>query len=242
MLLSKYSLKKKYLIGKQKKCAGRNNTGRITVAHQGGGHKQSYRKIMFDHFLNTNYQNFITNFEYDPNRTAFLAKICAVSKTSKNFKKINYKYILAPKTLKILDSLDNYLVDTKKTITTLSKQIGNYYFLNDLSIGDLIYNIQINNTKGHQFVRAGGTFAVILNKNAEYATIKLPSNEYRNVPLNFRACLGALSNSEHNKKSLKKAGKSRWLNRRPTVRGVAKNPIDHPHGGNTSGGCHPVTP
>lgn len=239
MLLSKYKKKIKYLQIRKKNKAGRNNTGRITVAHQGGGHKQIYKQIVLTNSLNQNFKNFIVGFNYDPNRTSHLAQICAISQ-KENFYLKTYKYILAPQNLKILDTMNNDNVNIDTNLTT--KQIGNCYLLKDLNIGDFIYNIQINKYKTAQLVRAGGTFATILQKNENFATIKLPSNEIRNVPLTYTAFLGNLSNQDHIKKSWKKAGKSRWLNIRPTVRGVAKNPIDHPHGGNTSGGCHPKTP
>lgn len=237
MLLSKYKIKHKYLCNRKKKNAGRNNTGRITVAHQGGGHKQTFRQISFK----PTYKNgFVTAFEYDPNRTARLAKICFFE----NFQK-KYAYILAPQNLKILDIIENNTTEQNSLniwkLSTL-KQVGSCYFLKDFSIGDYIYNIEINLKHGAQFVRAGGTSAVVLQKSNEHVTIKLPSGEHRLVPSNCKAFFGNLANENHLKVIWKKAGKSRWLNIRPTVRGVAKNPIDHPHGGNTSGGCHPVTP
>ncbi len=238
MLLSKLKKKEYYLLSRKKKTAGRNNRGRITVAHQGGGHKQLYRNISFEGNFSS---GIVTNFEYDPNRTAFLAKICFLKNNKKSF-----YYVLAPQNLQILDPLYNTTTDTKKIINpediTSTKYIGSCYFLSELAVGDSIYNIELTPTKGSQLVRAGGTFAIILQKTEDFILVKMPSGELRKIPSQCKAFLGALANDTHNKVIWKKAGKSRWLNIRPTVRGVAKNPIDHPHGGNTSGGCHPVTP
>jgi large subunit ribosomal protein L2 len=148
--------------------------------------------------LNQNFKNFIVGFNYDPNRTSHLAQICAISQ-KENFYLKTYKYILAPQNLKILDTMNNDNVNIDTNLTT--KQIGNCYLLKDLNIGDFIYNIQINKYKTAQLVRAGGTFATILQKNENFATIKLPSNEIRNVPLTYTAFLGNLSNQDHIKKS-----------------------------------------
>jgi len=123
-----------------------------------------------------------------------------------------------------------------------TKQIGHRYSLDNLSVGDPIYNIEMYPQQGAQLVRAGGTSASILQKTKNFVTIKLPSGECRAIPKHCKAFFGSLTNEKHTQINWKKAGKSRWLNIRPTVRGVAKNPIDHPHGGNTSGGCLPVTP
>ena len=216
--------------------------GRITVAHQGGGHKRLFRQIDFKSSFK---KGFVTSFEYDPNRTARLAKICFL----KNFQK-KYIYILAPKNLKILDIVENNSLE-KKILEpnsleiwkpSILKQIGSCYFLKDFSVGDFIYNLEVKMNCGAQFVRAGGTSAIILQKSENFVTVKLPSGEHRLIPIYCKAFFGDLANENHAKIIWKKAGKSRWLNIRPTVRGVAKNPIDHPHGGNTSGGCHPVTP
>lgn len=239
MLFSKYRSKQKHLIIRKKKFAGRNNTGRITVAHQGGGHKQLYRKI---EFKGTFLQGTVIAFEYDPNRTARLAKICSINNNIKTF-----FYILAPQNLKVLDvvsssNLQNLKENSDPNKITVAKQIGSCYYLNEFNIGDFLYNIEISPQKGGQIVRAGGSSGVVLQKTEEFATIKLPSGEHRLIPINCKAFFGNLANDSHKKLSWKKAGKSRWMNIRPTVRGVAKNPIDHPHGGNTSGGCHPVTP
>jgi len=198
MLLSKLKNKKdsKYLIVKKKNSAGRNNTGRITVAHQGGGHKRSFRKII----LNSNFsKSFVTNFEYDPNRSSYIAKICFFEKGLKKF-----NYVLAPQNLKILDSVEssdisNLINATSINKITVSKQIGNCYFLKEYSVGDFIYNVELFPGKGGQFARAGGTSALVLQKTADFTTIKLPSGEHRMVPNNCRAFFGNLTNENHNK-------------------------------------------
>jgi large subunit ribosomal protein L2 len=240
MILSKYKKKIKYLFSRKKKSAGRNNLGRITVAHQGGGHKRLYRKI----YLGGNFPSgIVINFEYDPNRSARIAKICY---KENNIKK--YYYILAPQNLRVLDKIEsseNFEGLSKKEDlfqTTVTKQVGSCYFLHEFNVGDFIYNIEIIPNTGGQLVRAGGTSAVVLQKSLFFLTVKLPSGEHRMISTKCRAFFGNLSNENHKNIIWQKAGKSRWLNIRPTVRGVAKNPIDHPHGGNTSGGCHPKTP
>jgi len=211
MRLSKYKHNLNYLKNRKKNHAGRNNSGKITVAHQGGGHKQQYKQIIFKNFINQNYKNFITTFEYDPNRTSFIFKLCGISIQNfynNMYKKLHYKYILAPQEIKILDTLEHQLLK-KNSSQKIKKQFGNCYFLNDLQIGDIIYNIQINHTKNCQFVRSAGTFATILKKTEKFATIKLPSGEIRNIPLYYKAFLGLVSNGLYYKINIKKAGKSR---------------------------------
>ena len=235
MILSRYKHKLKQLYLRKKSKAGRNNTGHITVAHQGGGHSQFYRKILFKGNFS---KGFVCNFEYDPNRTARIAKICNIKNNVKFF-----FYILAPQNLKIFDEIENYIPENlPSNYLTVSKQIGSRYSLKELAVGDFVYNIELFPNKGGQLVRAGGSSAVILQKKENFLIIKLPSGEHRKLSNQCKAFLGNLANDTHTKIIWKKAGKSRWLNIRPTVRGVAKNPVDHPHGGNTSGGCHPVTP
>jgi large subunit ribosomal protein L2 len=233
MLLSKYKKKSYSLFNRNKKNAGRNNTGRITVAHQGGGHKQLYRKISF---LENFEKGTVVNIEYDPNRSAHIAKICTKTQNNQN----KYYYILSPKNLKILDNISP--TNNNNSNENNQKQVGNFYYLHEFNVGDFIYNIELLPNKGGQIVRAAGTFAQVLQKTEEYTTISLPSGEHRLVSSNCKACFGNVSNENHWNVVIKKAGRSRWLNRKPTVRGVAMNPIDHPHGGNTSGGKHHKTP
>lgn len=236
MLLSKYKKKSYILYNRKKKNAGRNNTGRITVAHQGGGHKRLYRKINLN--FNENIKTgSVVNIEYDPNRSAYIAKIC-VKDTLNSLK---YYYILSPKNLKILDIIAS-LKDVQRINENNQKQVGNFYYMHEFNIGDFVYNIELMPNKGGQFVRSAGTFAQILQKTDEFTTISLPSGEHRLISNLCKACYGNVSNENHWNITIGKAGRSRWLNKRPTVRGVAMNPIDHPHGGNTSGGRHHKTP
>lgn len=200
MLLSKYKKKISYLIERKKKKAGRNNTGRITVAHQGSGHKQLYRQIDFQENLNG---GMVIGKEYDPNRSSHLAKICF-----KNKHKIKkYHYIICPKDLKILDIItSNNITNNEKNN---QKQLGNFYFLKDFSIGDFIYNIEILPNRGGQLVRSAGTFAKVLQKDNGFVSIVLPSGEHRLIPEECKACLGIVSNENHNNIVIKKAGRSR---------------------------------
>jgi large subunit ribosomal protein L2 len=202
MLFSTYKFKNKTLISRKKKNAGRNNRGRITVAHQGGGHSQLYRKINFKENLNS---GTVLNIEYDPNRSAYIAKICFLKNKRKK-----YFYILSPQNLKILDKIENSTLELEKSKTKESlKQVGSFYSLNEFKIGDFIYNIETSPNKGGQLVRSAGTFAQILQKDNQYVTITLPSGEHRNIPLNCKACFGCVSNDNHQNVLIKKAGRSR---------------------------------
>lgn len=237
MLLSKYKKKIYSLYTRKKKNGGRNNRGRITVAHQGGGHKQQYRII---NFHETFEKGIVINNEYDPNRSAYIAKLYSTD----IHKNIKFNYILAPKNLKILDVITsaNNTTFISNNEENTEKQIGSFYYLKDFAVGDFIYNIELSPNMGGQFVRAAGGFAQIIQKIENFVIINLPSGEQRLIPNTCKACFGIASNENHSNIIIKKAGRSRWLNIRPTVRGVAMNPIDHPHGGNTSGGIHPKTP
>lgn len=237
MLLSKYKKKIYSLYNRKKKNGGRNNRGRITVAHQGGGHKQLYRTI---NFQETFEKGIVINTEYDPNRSANIAKLYSIDAK----KNIRFNYIIAPRNLKILDiitSADNATFISNNEENT-EKQVGSFYYLKDFAVGDFIYNIELSPNIGGQLVRSAGAFAQVIQKTENFVTISLPSGEHRMVPDTCKACFGFVSNENHANVVIKKAGRSRWLNIRPTVRGVAMNPIDHPHGGNTSGGIHPKTP
>jgi large subunit ribosomal protein L2 len=199
MLLSKYKIRLNQLYCRKKKNSGRNNTGRITVAHQGSGHKQQYRKIDFsgDFFEGT-----VINIEYDPNRTARIAKICT---TINNKKK--YFYIIAPKNIKIFDKV----ISTKYKNISANKQkySGSFYFLKDLFTGDLVFNLEMYPMKGGQFVRTAGAFAKILQKSEEGVIVKLPSGEHRLFSEDCRACLGTVSNEDYFNEIVGKAGRSR---------------------------------
>ena len=207
---------------------GRNNQGRITARHRGGGHKRLYRIISFNRY---NVNGIVQTIEYDPNRSANIALI-------KNFKSNKSWYILAPKDLKIGEFISS---DQSSLI-----KIGNSLPLNKIPLGSLVHNISLLPNKRGQLVRSAGTFGQLLEKSTDkFAKIRLNSGEQKILSINCSATIGTVSNSMHKNVKLGKAGRSRWLNKRPSVRGVAKNPVDHPHGGGegkTSGGRPSVTP
>ena len=218
----------KGLVGAKKKSAGRNNTGRITVRHQGGGHKQHYRIVDFKRNKDDIVAK-VERIEYDPNRSANIALVLYADGER--------RYIIAPKGL-------------NKGMTVVSGEkvdvaVGNCMPLRNIPLGTVIHNIEMKPKKGAQMIRSAGTFAQLVGKDNAYAIIRLRSGEMRRVLLDCKAVMGVVSNSEHNLKSLGKAGAKRWRGVRPTVRGVAMNPVDHPHGGGegrSSGGRHPVSP
>ncbi len=204
----------KPLLRPLKKWAGRNKFGRITVRHQGGGHKQRYRVIDFkqDKF---NIPAKVETIEYDPNRSAFIALI--------NYEDGEKRYILAPHDVKVGDT-----IITGESVPLRS---GSRTFLKNIPVGTFVYNVEIFPGKGGQIVRSAGTSAQITAIEGGYVHITLPSSEIRMVSENAMASIGALSKPEHRFINIGKAGRSRWLGRRPAVRGVAMNPVDHPHGG-----------
>ncbi|KJV55272.1 ribosomal protein L2 [Orientia chuto str. Dubai] len=211
------------------KTGGRNNLGRITVWHRGKGHKQLYRMVDFKRKVVDIYAT-VERIEYDPNRTAFIALI--------KYDDGRFSYILAPKGLNIGDKIISSKNDAEISV-------GNCLPLEVIPVGTTIHNIEIKAGKGGQIARSAGAYAVLLNKDSGYALIRLRSGEVRKILLTSRATIGSVSNIDHKNISYGKAGRVRWLGRRPVVRGVAMNPVDHPHGGGegkTSGGRHPVTP
>jgi len=212
----------------QKRPAGRNNLGRITVRWQGGGHKQSYRVIDFKRQRDDQPAT-VQLLEYDPNRTSFIALI--------KYKDGELAYILAPQRLAAGDVVvSGDKVDVKP---------GNAMPLAAMPVGTIVHNIEMKPGKGGQIARAAGAYAQYLGRDAGYALLRLNSAEVRRVRLECRATVGAVSNPDHMNEVLSKAGRNVWRNRRPSVRGTAMNPIDHPHGGGegrTKGGRHPVTP
>lgn len=218
----------KSLVVSKSKNGGRNNNGRITVRHQGGGHKQHYRIIDFkrDKF---DIPAIVERLEYDPNRSANIALL--------KYADGERRYIIAPSKLKVGDKVisgDNCEI-----------KVGNSMKLKDIPLGTNIHCVELKPMKGAQFARSAGTSARLVAKEGIYATLRLQSGETRKVLWECRATLGVVSNQENNLKSLGKAGAKRWRGVRPTVRGVAMNPVDHPHGGGegrTSGGRHPSTP
>jgi large subunit ribosomal protein L2 len=216
----------KHLLQGLTKSGGRNNTGRTTVFHRGGGHKRRYRQIDFKRYSLSGHVKAI---EYDPNRSAHLARII----TSKG----KECYILAPENLTIgMPIFSGEVADIK---------VGNSLRVRDIPIGTFLHNIEIKPGKGAQFIRSAGCKGQLLQKTEKYCKVRLPSGENYVIPSSCYATIGTISNSEHQNKVIGKAGRSRWLSRRPVVRGVAMNPIDHPHGGGegkTSGGRPSVTP
>ena len=207
---------------------GRNNHGRITVRFRGGGHKQSYRIVDFKR-RKFNVPATVERLEYDPNRTAFLALL--------KYEDGELSYIIAPQRLKVGDTVvAGEKVDIKP---------GNAMPLGAIPVGTIIYNIEMKPGAGGKIARSAGTYAQLVGKDAGYAQIKLMSGELRLVRGECIAAIGAVSNPDNQNQQIGKAGRSRWLGRKPHQRGVVMNPVDHPHGGGegrTSGGRHAVTP
>lgn len=217
------------LLRKKNKHSGRNNNGHITVRHQGGGHKQKYRIIDFKRNNKDGIYAKVERIEYDPNRTAFIALLC--------YKDGERRYIIAPKGLKIGMEL---VSGTSSPI-----KFGNCLPIQNIPVGTTIHCIELKSGKGAQMARSAGSSAVLLAKEGVYAQLKLRSGEIRKVHVLCRATIGEVSNEEQSLKKIGKAGANRWLGIRPTVRGVAMNPIDHPHGGGegkTGIGRVPVSP
>jgi len=216
------------LLDKKSKTGGRNNNGRITTRHIGGGHKQHYRIIDFKR-NKVDIPAVVERLEYDPNRTANIALLL--------FKDGERRYIIAPKGLKVGQ-------EVLSSETTAVKP-GNCMPLRNMPLGTMIHCVELKSGKGAQIARSAGTSAQLVAKEGAYVTLRLRSGEMRKVMADCKAVVGEVSNSEHNLISLGKAGAKRWRGIRPTVRGVAMNPVDHPHGGGegrTSGGRHPVSP
>ena len=210
------------------KSGGRNNMGRITSRHIGGGHKRRYRVI---DWKRTKFDMAATveRIEYDPNRTAFIALV--------QYEDGTRNYILAPQRLAVGDKvIAGDKVDVKP---------GNAMPLKNMPVGTIIHNVELKPGKGAQMIRAAGAYGQLVGRDQGYAQIKLTSGELRVVRGECMATVGAVSNPDHMNTNMGKAGRNRWKGRRPTVRGVVMNPVDHPHGGGegkSSGGRHPVTP
>ena len=218
----------KPLLQAQSKTGGRNNAGRITTRHRGGGHKQHYRVVDFKR-TKDGVPAVVERLEYDPNRTANLALL--------KYSDGERRYIIAPRHLKVGDEL--------MSGTSAPIRPGNAMALRNIPVGSVIHCIELKPGKGAQLVRSAGSSCQLVAREGTYATLRMRSGEMRRVLAECRATLGEVGNSEHNLRSLGKAGAKRWRGVRPTVRGVAMNPVDHPHGGGegkTSGGRHPVTP
>jgi large subunit ribosomal protein L2 len=216
------------LLDTKSKSGGRNNTGRITVRHVGGGHKHHYRMIDFKR-TKDGIPATVERLEYDPNRSANIALVLYADGER--------RYILAPKGVSAGDTLQSGVDAPIKA--------GNSMPLRNVPLGSVIHAIELKPGKGAQIARAAGTYAQLVAKDGAYVTLRLRSGEMRKIEADCRATLGEIGNAEHMLRSLGKAGASRWRGVRPTVRGVAMNPVDHPHGGGegkTSGGRHPVSP
>jgi len=216
------------LLGKKHRSGGRNNHGRITTRHQGGGHKQRYRIVDFRR-RKDGIPAVVERLEYDPNRTAYLALLLYADGER--------SYIIAPKGLragaKVLSGDDVPIA------------VGNCLPLRNIPVGAVVHCVEMKPGKGAQIGRAAGAALQVIAREGVFATLRLRSGEIRKVHNECRAVIGEVGNSEHNLRKLGKAGAARWRGVRPTVRGVAMNPVDHPHGGGegrTSGGRHPVSP
>jgi large subunit ribosomal protein L2 len=207
---------------------GRNNYGRITVRWRGGGHKRAYRLVDFKR-TKLDMPAVVERLEYDPNRTAFIALI--------RYQDGELSYILAPQRLAVGDSV----VAAKQA----DVKPGNAMPLAAMPVGTIVHNVEMKPGRGGQIARSAGTYAQYVGRDAGNAILRLNSGEQRLVHQNCMATVGAVSNPDHANISIGKAGRNRWLGKKPSVRGVAMNPVDHPHGGGegrTSGGRHPVTP
>ena len=210
------------------KTGGRNNLGRITAYHRGGGHKRSYRLIDFKR-RKLGVTAMVERLEYDPNRTGFIALI--------KYQDGELSYILAPQRLAV--------GDTVVAAAAADVKPGNAMQLSAIPVGTLVHNVELKPGKGGQIARSAGSYAQIVGRDQGYTVVRLNSGEQRKVLGTCFATIGAVSNPDHANVSIGKAGRNRWLGKRPVNRGVAMNPIDHPHGGGegrTSGGRHPVTP
>jgi len=210
------------------KSGGRNNNGRITSRHRGGGHKQLFRLIDFKRD-NHGIAGRVDRIEYDPNRTAYIALIVFVNGEK--------RYILAPQGLRP--------GDTVMSGSDAEMRPGNAMQIKGIRVGTMLHNVEMKPGKGGQMARSAGMSVQLMGKENGRAVLKLPSGEFRRVDDRCMASIGVIANGDHANRKVGKAGRTRWLGVRPTVRGVAMNPVDHPHGGGegrTSGGRHPVTP
>jgi large subunit ribosomal protein L2 len=208
---------------------GRNSHGRTTVRFRGGGHKRTYRLVDFKRRAKFGVPATVERLEYDPNRTAWIALL--------KYQDGELSYILAPQRLKAGDTI---VADARTDIKP-----GNAMPLSSIPVGTIVHNVEMKAGAGGKMARSAGTFVQLVGKDAGYAQLKLSSGEVRTVRAECMATIGAVSNPDNSNQQIGKAGRSRWLGRRPHNRGVVMNPVDHPHGGGegrTSGGRHPVTP
>lgn len=210
------------------KSGGRNNNGRITSRHRGGGHKRLYRVIDFKR-TKFDVSAVVERIEYDPNRSAFIALL--------KYDDGEQAYIIAPQRLQ---EGDRVIAANRADIKP-----GNAMPMENMPVGTIVHNVEMKPGRGGQMARAAGTYVQLIGKDSGYAQLRLTSGELRMVPAKCMATVGAVSNADNKNQNMSKAGRSRWLGKRPKVRGVAMNPVDHPHGGGegrTSGGRHPVSP
>ncbi len=214
----------KSLLAPLKKSGGRNNQGRMTIRQRGGGHKRRYRIIDFKRDKE-NMSAEIKTVEYDPNRSAFIALV--------QYQDGEKRYILAPQGIQV-----GMTIDSGKGVTP---ETGNAMYLSEIPLGAVIHNIEMHPGNGGILARSAGSYGVLMGREGKHAIVKLPSGEVRRVLLTCKATVGSVSNSDHSQKVLGKAGRKRWLGRRPRVRGVAMNPVDHPMGGGEgrASGGHP---
>ena len=216
------------LLASKSRTGGRNNGGRITTRHRGGGHKQRYRIVDFKR-NKLDVPAKVERIEYDPNRSAHLALLLYTDGER--------RYILAPKGVAAGDEIRNG--------SSAPIKAGNAMPMRNIPVGTLVHNIEMKPGKGGQIARSAGSSVQLVARTGDHATLRLRSGEMRKVPADCMATIGEVGNSEHSLRSLGKAGASRWRGKRPSVRGVAMNPVDHPHGGGegrTAGGRHPVSP
>ncbi|KKB12884.1 50S ribosomal protein L2 [Devosia geojensis] len=211
------------------KSGGRNNYGRITAYHRGGGHKRAYRLVDFKR-AKFDVEGTVERLEYDPNRTAFIALV--------TYADGEQAYILAPQRLAAGDKVIS-------SMSTVDVKPGNTMPLERMPVGTIVHNIELKPKKGGQVARSAGAYAQYVGRDQGWAILRLNSGEQRRVHGSCLATVGAVSNQDHSNATIGKAGRNRWLGKKPVTRGVAMNPVDHPHGGGegrTSGGRHPVTP
>jgi len=213
----------------KKSISARDSQGRISVRRRGGGHKKKYRVIDFKRRDKFGVPAKVASIEYDPNRSAFIALL--------HYRDGDKRYIIAPKGLNVGD-----IVESGENV---EMKVGNALPLENIPLGRIIHNIELQLGKGAQLARSAGTSANLVAKEGDYVTVTLPSGEMRMIFKKCIATLGEVGNEDHGNVSIGKAGRARWMGRRPKVRGVVMNPVDHPHGGGegkTSGGRHPVSP
>jgi large subunit ribosomal protein L2 len=218
----------KPLVEPKQRISGRNNQGELTIWRRGGGHKRQYRVIDFKRDK-TGVPARVATVEYDPNRSAFISLL--------HYADGDKRYILYPTGLKVGDKV---VSGPEADIV-----VGNALPLRNIPAGTMVHNLELRLGKGGQLVRSAGGAAQLLSKEGDYALVRLPSGEVRKIHVDCMASIGQVGNVDHENVAIGKAGRRRWMGIRPTVRGVAKNPVDHPHGGGegrTSGGRHPVTP